>query len=212
MKQIPILFSGPMVKAILDGSKTQTRRVIKSRHESGLFQVSRRVSDNQIINIESLDWDERDCEKDITCPYGQPGDVLWVRETYFKDGDEYIYRADGTCCEQFEQCECEDVGKPKWKPSIFMPREACRILLKITDVRAERLHEISKEDAISEGITISENLRNGWPMHKGILENSIPDTIEQLAFWNLWQDINGSESLESNPWCWVVSFEKTEKP
>lgn len=81
-KEIPILFSTTMVQAELEGRKTQTRRVIKSRHESGLFNVIRRATDGHITNICSLDWDERNCEKDVTCPYGKPGDILWVKETF----------------------------------------------------------------------------------------------------------------------------------
>ena len=85
-KETAASFMPEMVKAILDDRKTMTRRKIKSRHESGLFAVNRRVTDGQVISINSLDWDERNCEKDITCPYGKPGDLLYVREAHYMYG------------------------------------------------------------------------------------------------------------------------------
>ena len=193
MKTIPILFSTAMVQALLEGRKTQTRRIVKSRHESGQFQISRNKSSGQITSINSLDWDERDCEKDIFCPYGNVGDVLWVRETSIqtqvptKNGivTEFIYKADG-----------ESVPGAPWKPSIFMPKAACRLFLKVTDVSVERLQDISEGDAVAEGIDSD----GGW-------EN--PPTER---FCNVWQKINGPDSWDANPWVWVVTLEKTEKP
>jgi uncharacterized protein YqfB (UPF0267 family) len=192
IKEIPILFSTPMVQAILAGRKTQTRRIIKSRHESGLFQVSRRKSDGQIISIESLDWDERNCEKNITCPYGQPGDLLWVRESWrgvkqdFGE-DRYEYRA----------TEKIDIDT-KWKPSIHMPKTAARIWLEVTNVRAERLQDITEHDALQEGMSIRYDKDED-----GLV---VKDKRNTEAFEELWQSINGTESWEANPWVWVVEF------
>lgn len=191
-KEIPILFSTPMVQAILAGRKTQTRRVIKSRHESGLFQVSRRKSDGQIISIESLDWDERNCEKNITCPYGQPGDLLWVRETFvYRDKhDKYYYKADYP--------DSDPYAHSGWKPSIHMPKAAARIWLEVTNVRAERLQDITEHDALQEGMSIRYDKDED-----GLV---VKDKRNTEAFEELWQSINGTESWEANPWVWVVEF------
>lgn len=161
------------------------------------------------------------------CPYGRPGDILWVREMFFRNGDEYIYRADGTCCEQFEQCECDEVGKPKWKPSIHMPKDACRIFLKVTDIRVERLQDISPGDACDEGIEYwnidGDALEGGelqadfknymWRDDEKYEDYHFPTYASCIdSFKSLWQSINGIESWEANPWVWVVSFKKIKKP
>lgn len=209
-KQIPILFSTPMVQAILDGRKTMTRRKIKSRHESGLFQVNRRVSDGQITDINSLDWDERNCEKDITCPYGQPGDILWVRESAanlnvdFPSVEPYwIYKADIQIKDQH--------GPVTWKPSIHMPKSACRIWLEITDVRVERLQDMDGAhaeecDSLKEGIMKFHHGDGNYGYHwKGDMDGK--NFVHPFdAFVDLWKSINGPESWEANPWVWVVEF------
>ena len=136
MKERPILFSGPMVRALLDGSKTQTRRVIKPRHLAFF---------NQNAAAMLNDWNER------PLPYGKPGDRLWVRETWHDASSSLhscaLYRADGI-----------DLHWDKWTPSIHMPRWASRITLEITSVRVERLQDISEADAQAEGITSAECL------------------------------------------------------
>lgn len=191
MKIKPILFSTPMVNAILKGRKTQTRRIIKSRHESGLFRIGQ-TKEGFITEITSLDWDERpknDCCNDIK-PIANIGDILWVRETWrwSDDLEDFCYKANSV--------------KPdlsKWKPSIFMPKEAARIFLKVTNVRVERLHDISIEDICREGL--SSNLRE----HDACCD--LRDKWESL-----WCKINGANSWESNPWVWVYEFEKVERP
>ena len=176
MKERPILFSGPMVRAILDGRKTMTRRVVKPQ--------SLIISGHPPRSIRQ-------------CPYGAPGDRLWVRETFAHlthndtgEGEGYIYRADGWD---------DDV---KWKPSIFMPRWASRITLEITDVRVERLQDITNGDAITEGVwTISPNKGRDY-MDGG-------STICPCGlFRSLWEKINGRESWDNNPWVWVIEFRK----
>lgn len=218
-----------MVQAILEGRKSQTRRIIKSRHESGLFQIGKTM-DGSITEITSLDWDERpknDCCNDIK-PIAMVGDVLWVRETWLqihKDVEfegrysEFVYKADMVENENKFGHIKNPVGKRfidswKWKPSIFMPKEAARIFLKVTRVRAERLHDISEADAISEGIEKLPVWKNR--VVENIYTNYMKDgrgpQTPRLSFISLWESINGKESLASNPWVWVYDFTKVEKP
>lgn len=181
MKERPILFSAPTVRAILAGTKTQTRRVVKDRHIDAappacFFQWLR----------------ER-------CPYGQPGDRLWVRETWAygvhaiaaeRDEDgPFVYRADGT--DQGRLCA-------RWRPSIHMPRSASRILLEITAVRVERLKDITWSDAAKEGIHVPRRARDRVDPEIGCV----------AQFRRLWEQINGSGSWDTNPWVWVVEFKR----
>lgn len=205
MKERPILFSTPMVQAILQGKKTQTRRIVKSRHESGLFQVSRRITDGQIVSIQSLDWDERNCEKDIVCPYGQVGDILWCRETWCEYNDGYAYKAT-TSGALYEPNGYAYM--PKWKPSIHMPRAACRLRLQITDVRVERLQDISERDAKAEGVEYK--MFEGSGLGYKIYGSDTYDQMTQLprvSFASLWQSINGSDSWEKNEFVWCLTFQ-----
>jgi hypothetical protein len=245
----PILFSTPMVQAIQSGRKTQTRRVIKSRHESGLFQVCRRVTDGKITDINSLDWDERNCEKDVTPRY-QPGDILYVREAWrlvswnwddseatieFKDGEKVCFELDGDdqiqwLCDQVETLIKKEIyvstnedseemdwsGKPNpWKPSIHLPKYCSRIILQVTDVRAERLQDISEADAVAEGIEpcgppFNDVKKWGWRF-KDYIGNSA--CLPVASFRTLWDSINAKKCpWDSNPWVWVYSFKKIEKP
>ncbi len=194
----PILFSTPMVQAILAGRKTQTRRVMKA-------QPTWVLNDGKPL-----------CP---TYPKYLPGDILYVRETwqvvrYAPPGssqlqDLYVFKADTT-----------DVGEyeiTKWKPSLFMPKEAARIFLQVTDVRAERLQDITEEDAIAEGV-------ESFLEHNGRLyrDYSIdPEDNEghnyfrnQIhSFKSLWDSINKKTSpWEKNDWVWVYTFEKIQKP
>jgi hypothetical protein len=218
MAEKPILFSTPMVKAILEGRKTQTRRIIKSRHESGLFQISRRVTDNQITSIESLDWDERNCEKDIVCPYGKPGDTLWVRETWARFAgidkvNPVIYRADGAWEARGVEGPIHVEGN-RWKPSIHMPKSVARIWLEITDIAIERVQDISGSDAEAEGVEWrimgkEFGKLQGQRLYKDYLNPANTEfgpTFAKDSFMYLWQSINGFESWDTNPWVWVVSF------
>lgn len=168
MKERPIIFSGPMVRAILEGRKTQTRRVVKD--DTMLAWLN---CDNVVKPI-------NDHVAHLGCPYGQPGDRLWVRETFCPDYDPPIYKAD------------EDQAKIAWKPSIHMPRWASRITLEITAVRVERLQDISDADALAEGC-------------EPFRENDM-NAID--AYADLWADINGPENWEANPWVWVIEFKK----
>ena len=183
----PILFSAPMIRAILEGRKTQTRRIVKKYIGEG-------TRDNPL----RMDL--------IKCPYGQTGGALWVRETFADIGCRTTYRAD---TEDGAHCVVK-----KWTASIYMPRIASRITLEIENVRVERLKDISEDDAKAESIV---QFANKGYAHHGALsinQNRIAQTdIEFVgdtaadAFCLLWQSINGPESWNENPWVWVVTFE-----
>lgn len=197
IKERPILFSAPMVRAILGAQKTVTRRVVKSdwsqsarpplETSSGIFHF----------------W----CSGEHSCPYGRPGDRLWIRETLFindfRDGDvpeseradcEVFYRADG-----LPDLEGEE-ELIRWRPSIHMPRWASRILLEITAVRVERLQDISQADAIAEGVLSCER----------DLDPDGNDYSPYELFSALWVSINGHDNWAANPWVWVVEFKQVE--
>lgn len=136
MKERPILFSAPMVRALLDGRKTQTRRVVKPQPTATREEAIRTYGKGGTFILEAGFFGVR-------CPYGQLGDRLWVRETWGACAGSPVYRAD-------DNATCPDGGR--WKPSIHMPRWASRITLEVTGVRVERLQDISEEDAIAEGV------------------------------------------------------------
>lgn len=191
----PILFSTPMVRAILDGRKTQTRRIIKPHKYA--------YGGESVEGLNYINWDCNGNEL-IQSPKHKIGDVLWVRETWQKttflhpldDEYGYIYKASENGREWAES----DEGWT-WKPSIFMPKEACRLFLKVTNVRAEPLQDITDTDIVDEGIsaTVSSTDPTLYLTYKE-------------AFQQLWQSINGKESWDLNPWVWVYNFEKTERP
>ena len=192
MKFIPILFSTPMVQAILDGRKTQTRRIIKS--PTGTFAICT-LKDGSVVDVQKTNEHEQHLGS-LNFPYVK-GAVLWVRETFTsydvvgKNGNEkeYEYKAD------------ESPIKLKWKPSIFMPKEACRLFLKVKRIRVERLQEISEADAIAEGA------KHGRFYGLGQIGGSTRE-----GFFELWETINKKGSVNKNPWVWVIEFEKIEKP
>lgn len=199
-----ILFSGPMVRALLAGSKTQTRRVVKVPHENplGKWEVlpwggpnGGRTRDGQTMPFQNVIAHARTGEI-IGCPYGQPGDRLWVRETWapnlvmpieHRPAGDYLYAA-------------TNAGKyavPRWKPSIHMPRAASRITLEITGVRVERLQDISEADASEEGCGFLLTEYERW--------DGDPDLYRKL-YRVLWEQINGPGSWAAKPWVWVIQF------
>ncbi|UDQ77708.1 hypothetical protein LJQ72_09215 [Pectobacterium brasiliense] len=220
MKEHPIIFNGEMVRAILDGRKTQTRRVIKPQP----FDRSQYRRDHQIeiISGRAENGDEIDGlyaytkstggTWDAKCPFGQPGDRLWVRETsglqVRRDalggtGEFRVYRASNPDAIRYKTASGE-IAPIKWVPSIHMPRYASRITLEITDVRVELLNNISEEDAQAEGV---ESLHGGYWRHYQ------PEwTQHQLSakgsFATLWKSIYGEENWNSNPWVWVTEFKQ----
>lgn len=149
----------------------------------------------------------------VRCDF-EVGDRLWVREAWYYDipphklpskkpadfdPDSLYFRADGECCAQIPECQCAEVGKPKWKSSIHLPRWASRITLEVTGVRVQRLQEISTADALAEGML---------PTWYGESSPGVKCDSECNQFENLWERINGEGSWEANPWVWVVEFKR----
>jgi hypothetical protein len=216
VKEHPILFSGPMVRALLDSSKTQTRRIVKSQPPADVspILVSRyhptvidRRGDEQ-PGEEIFGAHSDDGEWGCKCPFGQPGDRLWVRETFLYVGpgsgsDLPSYREERANPENHMAANCWfRASRPDetlvWTPSIHMPRWASRITLEITGVRVERLQDISEADAEAEGVDF---LRR------------VPDADETLSardlFWCLWDSLAAPASdWAANPWVWVVDFKR----
>ncbi len=201
MRERPILFSGPMVRAILEGRKTVTRRPIKPSMRSADIQFElQQEADGSWHPYHIFDesrFDRSGTEHPILCPYGQPGDRLWVRESTSEEviGSQSVtrYTADGAIS-----------NHPWWYskgacPSIHMPRWASRILLEITDVRVERLQDITYEQAMAEGIDAHPS---------GFFGNGC--TTAAGAFHELWESINGAGSWDANPMVWAISFKRIQ--
>jgi hypothetical protein len=195
MKERPILFTGEMVRAILDGRKTQTRRVIKQQPE----KVEKCFGNLRNIPFEKTSIDEY---TNIKCPYGNPGDRLWVRETWQTSTKGWIYKADHP--------ELKPLAK--WKSPRFMPRRASRINLEITNIRVERVQDINIYDIEKEGI----NIINKLP-HPLALSGTNPEKVKkfmnaiaQMEFKKLWDSINLKREFgwDSNPWIWVIEFKR----
>lgn len=224
MKQRPILFSTPMVQAILEGRKTQTRRIVKANldHDCWIGSEDGPVSAWPEWSQQALKNGELYCGNcghralnPVICPYGKPGDILWVRETWCKviDQDEatpgYLYKADEDPTGQFSGY--------RWKPSIHMAQSAARIFLRITDIRVERLQDITEEDAMAEGAEERHHRCGGFGYYEAGGEiwdcecQKWNDSPQVMGFKDLWQSINGPDSWQSNPWTWVVSFERIDK-
>lgn len=219
MKECPIIFNGEMVRAILDGRKTQTRRVIANVGADNCIPLQKQTKTKDGIYTHVMD-----APMYGLCPFGQVGDRLWVRETWgvvshdfdsdgwmidwvpdrpataieeMSFGNGYytghaIYAADGA----FSWGDDDGHGERScWKPSIHMPRAACRILLEITAVRVERLNDISEEDARAEGYPLEREVDGGahdpW-----------------LWFRDLWDGIYPDNDFKVNPWVWVIEFKR----
>lgn len=206
MKERPILMNAAMVAATLDGCKTQTRRLMKP-------QPTRWCNGWQIPKVAATP--EYNFEDSVIkhCPYGKPGDRLYVRETFAlsvvdpdgpppeDDPDNYdvIYRSDETAISGWTNGKGKPI-KPPWKPSIHMPRWASRIDLEITKVRAERLMVIDERDCYAEGITDADARRY-----------DAEEPTARGAFKVLWESINGAGSWDANPWVWVIEFKRIGK-
>ncbi|SWU88387.1 morphogenetic protein [Klebsiella pneumoniae] len=205
-----MIFNAEMVRALLSGRKTQTRRIIKPQPEATLSGslsgkwLSRPLNGLLLPKIEDIA---------IHCPFGVVGDRIWVRETfqgplfdydlmdsYCKDPTPFekpkfcVYKADGVPAPEFY--DADDELHCCWRPSIHMPRWASRILLEITNVRVERLKSISDGDAIREGCSTAD-MKSG-------------DCVADV-FARLWASIYGDESWNSNPWVWVIEFKRIEE-
>ncbi|MGY6129140.1 hypothetical protein ACW9YV_27910 (plasmid) [Paraburkholderia strydomiana] len=229
MRELPILFSGAMVRALLDGSKTQTRRVVKwldlkpgiNLQFSGL--TPSQVGGAWVLESPTRSSHEWRCAQ-TPCPFGMPGDRLWVRETWqgpmWEEGrwdpdtdyqsPQYCeYRADGGPTPEY--VDFEDNFHQGWKPSIHMPRWASRITLEVTGVRVERPQDISEVDAAAEGV---ESLRNEGEYWKHYLESTAScDALICLSaresFRTLWDSLAAPGSdWQAYPWVWVVEFKR----
>ena len=197
----PILFSGAMVRAILDGSKTQTRRVAKPVKHPDLGDV---YAPGALVL-------EREPQHviDRACPYGQPGDRLYVRETWAQpttlDPGPTFYRADYPDSVLGKYENLPPAEAITWKPSIHMPRALSRILLEITGVRVERLNDCSEADARAEGIAPE---LDGWTDYSNPSCQLCPNPVD--SYRTLWDSINGAGAWAANPWVWVVEFRRIQ--
>lgn len=227
MKERPILFNSVMVRAILDGRKTQTRRIVKPEPvqpcEGAYFDKYNKGT--------QWNWwtsDNKQClNQIIKCPFGKVGDSLWVRETWghfepVYDGIEWIpdrpflksgerkfgkgyidaniiWAVDGPFAWSDED-SCEEVSR--WIPSIHMPRWASRINLEITDIKVERLNDISEEDAKAEGIEDPISVMMSYDPNADLVDSYV------AAFCSLWSSVYGQDSWKSNPWVWVINFKR----
>lgn len=205
MKARPIIFKPDMVSAILDGRKTKTRRIVKpSPGYQASWMEPRLLLECPSASIASVDgavgaqfehplggpfsW--------VRCPYGQPGDLLWVRETWQQSGLAYGNPTAGAGRMHY-RADADHGWQPYWggwRSPMFMPRWASRLTLRVTGVRVERLQEISEDDAGAEGLRGNEGGEWGC---EGLIED----------FEALWESINGTGSWDENPWVWVIEFE-----
>lgn len=209
MKYHPILFSTAMVQGIDENRKTQTRRT------KGLEKVNENPDEWEFWRFfdghaKFVEKGNASNEKFVKCPYNL-GDVLWVRETFCgiiqkDESTKYHYKANANWA-------LLEALKIIWKPSLFMPKIACRTFLKIKSIRVERIWQISEEDAIAEGIEKIGKTSLGIPIYKEyFLKSETPCFCAANSFRSLWKKINGEESWYQNPFVWVYEFEKIEKP
>lgn len=200
MKERPILFSAPMVRAILSGQKTQTRRAVKPQPDSrcndvflgadGIWRFSRPTAASPVSHAAD----------DVRCPYGQPGDRLWVREAWSTHACfDAIPPRDLTTRSIHYQADGK-IETGKYRQAFHMPHWASRILLEVTGVRVERLNDISEDDAVAEGCETVCMTPTGEDNGSAIYG---PD-----GYAALWDQINGSGAWEANPFVWVVEFKR----
>lgn len=229
IKERPIMFSGPMVRAILDGRKTQTRRVVKPQPPGGVeiarLGGDRLPSTGEPMKYHAMTVGQAEDTQWYSSPYGVPGDRLWVRETWKAgcewddekpseidgthcDGGDIYYPADGRFLAHGYDGQTKDLGTAasadvfgKPRSPLYMPRWASRILLEVTDVRLERVQDISYHDVLAEGISTPNRESIEFALQAG------------QDFQALWDSINAKRghSWESNPWVWVVEFKRIEQ-
>lgn len=243
MKERPILFSASMIRALLAGRKTQTRRAIKPQPDFVMKEPLTSSITSGFAAVRTPD-DERlgRLGRVIPCRYGLPGDRLWVRETFTGCGGPALQwpdkprsitnakarQSDGSLWSASESEPVHvwyraDVAKPpmahlRWTPSIHMPRWASRITLELTEVRAERLQEISNPDAIDEGVMTLDDawIATHFPLYWFDRVNTPPRMKPPIGptpaerYQALWEDINGAGSWDADPWVWAVSFRCVE--
>lgn len=220
-----------MVRALLDGRKTQTRRIVKPPVSAAAEAEQLRIASPEGYRIHGYSgrlWRAftGSAEHAVRCPYGVPGDRLWVKETWteherFTNLSVIVYAASQrqSWTEMHRDVPIE-LAKSKypprpmqegWRPSIHMPRWASRLTLAVSDVRVERLQDISESDAEAEGVIIQGPPDRDGGRHFGVNGTQIDEKTAARAFRSLWSGINGPDSWAANPWVWVVTFE-VERP
>lgn len=206
VKQIPILYNTEMVKAVQRevNEKTQTRRT------KGLNKINVVPDDWSFVEIDpagSFIFEHKNIDETfwVNCPYGKVGDILFVRETSFFNEYHYVYAANlsNEDYKWFKGC---------WKPSIHMPKEAARIWLEITDIKVERLKDISEEDSIAEGVEPVDCGYKNYMTEPKLMQSLKCFDKAYYSFLSLWESINGCDSWLNNPWVWVITFKKVAKP
>lgn len=236
MKERGMIFNAEMVRAILDGRKTQTRREVKMNLDiaclSTTYDWATSLSANhyQGLTEEQIQQKAESLRGvihpvilgngqmvSIICPHGKPGDRIWVRETFaaLEPGSYEQVKPHEGHCQDLRYAATDRLAKSdadirgyKWVPSIHMPRWASRILLEITDVRVERLNAISEKDAAAEGVPPAGSLLPDYP---GTFLTPKGDfATAKVAFQRLWESIYGEESWQANGWVWVISFKRVE--
>lgn len=237
VRERPILFSGPMVRAILDGSKSQTRRVVRlpadvspdlakaARYADRLAELRRGFPNGPESAFPRILGPEYGGQRLVCnlvgdvglhvapCPYGEPGDRLWVRETWSwvtGNGRRYVYRADGT---PRDRTYGNVISGMVWKPSIFMPRHLCRLVLELSDVRVERVQDITEADAHAEGFCDSTTPVPELDGEIGGRFRISGATLSSTAAGNFaetWDSLNAKRGYgwDANPWVWVLSFRR----
>lgn len=227
MKERPIIFNGAMVRAVLAGNKTQTRRAAKLPHNNPLGQWEPttvggpgvRYADGTPVPVQAAIWHTRTGDG-LFCPYGQPGDRLWIRETVRAEEqpgglDGVRYLADNA----FLPIENTSAAADAWLtlhryrgkrgatvPPIHMPRWACRLVLEVARVRIERLQAINHMDALAEDVGLN-------PSAAGLtMTTPAGDSLPRVMFRALWEQINGAGAWDANPWVWVVEFRRLAAP
>ena len=197
-KERPILFNTEMVQAILADKNTMTRRIVKPQPVKS--------NDGKFDWIDNGAWkgaiNPKNGNHNLKCPYGEVGDILWVRETWAQLDMDYRAVSGKLDIQEFKGCPIAykaDNDAPGhfnyWRPSAHMPRTAARILLKVANIRVERLQDITEEDAMNEGVARF---------------NATPPHDYRLSFIELWEEIYGFGAWDVNPWVWVVEFERTD--
>ncbi|HEI9848862.1 TPA: hypothetical protein SLN67_001871 [Serratia marcescens] len=234
MKERPVIFNGEMVRAILDGRKTQTRRLVPEWQRPKYYPENDDEPHYNWMAVAQSDrrWGygvfgetEEACAKELStmapCPFGNAGDRLWVRETFAAFDADWKHPGkphdlkDGPWPNVVYPASVAKIPDGTCRQSIHMPRWASRITLEITAVRVERLNDISEEDAKAEGVRAIENNFGNGPAYCDYLLPNLDDAAEWYnrasdSFKSLWKSIYGAESWRANPWVWVIEFKRAE--